>query len=54
MMSCSNADLLTGSVVAARAGEGDVELCPLREHGPLVQQRAVALQPTRHLQWQSA
>ena len=50
MMSCSNADLLTGSVVAAGAGESDVELGPLREHGPLVQQRAVALQPPRHLQ----
>ena len=51
MMCCSNADLLTGRVVAARAGEGDVELRPLREHGPLVQQRAVALQPPRHLQY---
>ena len=51
MVSCSNADLLTGRVVAARAGEGDVELGPLREHGPLVQQRAVALQPPRHLQY---
>ena len=54
MVSCSNADLLTGRVVAARAGESDVELRPLREHGPLVQQRAVALQPPRHLQQQSA
>ena len=44
-----NADLLTGRVVAARAGESDVELRPLREHGPLVQQRAVALQPPGHL-----
>ena len=51
MISCSNADLLTGRVVAARAGESDVELRPLREHGPLVQQRAVALQPPGHLQY---
>ena len=51
IFSCSYADLLTGRVVAARAGEGDIELRPLREHGPLVQQRAVALQPPGHLQY---
>ena len=42
-------DLTGVEAAAACAGESDVQLCPEAEHGPLVQEGPVAVQPGHHL-----
>ena len=42
-------DLTGVEAAAACAGESDVQLCPEAEHGPLVQQSPVAVQPGHYL-----
>ena len=42
-------DLTGVEAAAASTGESDVQLCPVAEHGPLVQQSPVAVQPGHYL-----